>query len=56
MKRGYYPQSYTLRMPDGYLEKISEAAREEGMSPAEWMRRAIRRELEAARESGRRRR
>ncbi|MDE2975139.1 MAG: ribbon-helix-helix domain-containing protein [Gemmatimonadota bacterium] len=53
--RGYYPESYTIRLPEGYLERISEAAREEGMSPAEWLRRAIRRELDAVKKKSRRR-
>ena len=54
-KRGYYPESYSLRLPEGSLEKIAEAAREAGMSPAEWLRRAIRRDLDASKKSSRRR-
>ena len=54
-KRGYYPESYSLRLPEGSLEKIAEAAREAGMSPAEWLRRAIRRGLDASKKSSRRR-
>jgi len=54
VKRGYYPESYSLRLPEGSLEKIAEAAREAGMSPAEWLRRAIRRDLDAAKKSSRR--
>lgn len=54
-KQAYYPESYSIRLPEGFLEKIAEAAREAGMSPAEWLRWAIRRGLDASRKSSRRR-
>ena len=47
MKRGHYPEQYSFRLTEGSIEKIVEAAREAGMSPAEWIRWAIRRALAA---------
>lgn len=47
-KKGYFPESYSLRLPAGYLAKIDRAAEEAGMSRPEWLRHLLRRALGAA--------
>ena len=39
----------SLRCPDGWRTRIHDAARQDEQNPAEWMRSAIRRALEATR-------
>ena len=53
MKKTYFPEAYTLRMPEGYRSQIEAAARDSGMTPAEWIRRAVTRALDAHRKSRR---
>ncbi len=45
MKKTYFPEAYSLRLPDGYRHRIDDAARESGMTPAEWIRNAVTRAL-----------
>ena len=53
MKKTYFPEAYTLRLPEGYRSRIDDAARDRGMTPAEWLRRAVTRALEAHRKKSR---
>lgn len=49
MKRAHFPEALSIRLPNGYLEKIDLAAADAGMSPPEWVRHVIRRALDADR-------
>ena len=51
-RKGYFPDTYSIRLPEGLRDKIERAAEENSQSPSEWVRDAIRTALEAQRRKG----
>ena len=48
-KKKNLTESLSIRLPSGFRDKIERAAEENGQSPAEWVRDAIRRTLKIQR-------
>jgi len=55
MSASYYPDTVSLRLPPGTKDRIGRLARNAGRSPADWLREAVRRAVENAERTERRR-
>ena len=51
-----YPQSFHLKMPDGWRARIDRAAAADGYSANDWMRAIVRKALDASERQARRNR